>query len=175
MNPELFYYGLLHLGLSVLISVFVLYLTFSRVTRYFKRKFDFSYDNVAFTIFISGLIFSVGYIFEGVHQPMMTVINFLRHDPQLKGSIFFEASKYVALFLVVGLFFTGIVTFVSIYFFTVLTHMIDEFDELKRGNVAVGIVLATVIVTVSLLCRDSLVTILESFIPYPDRTNFMGA
>jgi hypothetical protein len=175
MNTELFYYGLLHLGLSVLLSVFVLYFTFSRVTRFFKRKYNFAYDNVAFTIFISGLIFSVGYLFEGIHQPMMTVIGFLKTDPQLKGSVFFEASKYVGLFLVVGLLFTGLVITVSIYFFTVLTHMIDEFEELRNGNVAMGIVLATVIITVSFLCRDSLVTILESFIPYPERTNFMGS
>jgi hypothetical protein len=175
MNTELFYYGLLHLGLSVLLSVFVLYFTFSRVTRFFKRKYNFTYDNVAFTIFISGLIFSVGFIFEGIHQPMMTVIGFLKNDPDLHGYVFFESAKYVALFLVIGLLFTGIVTFVSIYFFTILTHMIDEFEELKNGNVAMGIVLATVVITVSYLCRDSLITILESFIPYPNRTNFMGS
>ena len=59
MNSELFYYGLLHLGLSVLLSVFVLYFTFSRVTGYFRKKYNFGHDNIAYAIFIAGLIFSV--------------------------------------------------------------------------------------------------------------------
>src|ERR1051326_9628320 len=85
MNTELFYYGLLQLGLSILLSVFVLYFTFSRVTRFFKRKFNFTFDNVAFAIFISGVIFSVGYLFEGINQPILMVVRFLKADPQFKG------------------------------------------------------------------------------------------
>ncbi|HEY6162131.1 MAG TPA: DUF350 domain-containing protein [Bacteroidia bacterium] len=171
MNTELFYYGLLQLGLSILLSVFVLYFTFSRVTRFFKRKHNFTFDNVAFAIFISGVIFSVGYLFEGINQPILMVIRFLKADPHFKGAVFFEAGKYVGLFLVIGLVFALSVSAIAVYFFTILTRLIDEFEELKNGNVAVGIILAAVIITVSFICRDSLVSILEAFIPYPASPN----
>ena len=172
MNTELFTYGLLHLGLSVLLSVFVLYMTFSQVTRYFKKKFQFAWDNTAFAIFISGLIFSVGYLFEGVNQPMLSAISFIRGNAHLGGSVFLECSKYVGLFLFIGMIFSVIVSLTSIYLFTILTKMFDEFAEISKGNVAVSIILTTVIVTMSFICRDSLISILESFIPYPDHTNF---
>ena len=174
MNSELFYYGLLHLGLSVLLSVFVLYFTFSRVTGYFKKKYNFSYDNIAYAIFIAGLIFSVGFLFEGINQPMLSAIRFTRGDPHFTGNVFLECSKFVAIFLVIGLVFSLIITFISVYLFTILTKMFDEFHELKKGNVAVGIILAAVIITMAYICRDSLVSILESFIPYPEHNSFNG-
>ena len=55
-----------------------------------------------------------------------------------------------------------------------MTKKINEFEEIKNNNIAVSIVTAIVIVSISILAKDSLYLILEAFVPYPDMPNFMN-
>ena len=49
-NENLFFYSLIELGLSVLIGVFLLYLTFSVLNKFIKEKYSIKTDNVAYSI-----------------------------------------------------------------------------------------------------------------------------
>ena len=55
-----------------------------------------------------------------------------------------------------------------------MTRNINEFQEIKKNNIAVSIITAVVIVSISLLTKDSLYLILESFVPYPEIPNFLN-
>jgi uncharacterized membrane protein YjfL (UPF0719 family) len=49
-----------------------------------------------------------------------------------------------------------------------MTKSINEFEEISKNNIAVSILTATIIISISLLVKDSLYLLLESFVPYPD-------
>lgn len=50
--------------------------------------------------------------------------------------------------------------------------MMDEFDEIKNNNIGVSIILSISIISISLLVKDSLYLLLESFVSYPSMPTF---
>ena len=48
---------------------------------------------------------------------------------------------------------------------------INEFEEISKNNIVVSILTATIVVSISLLIKDSLYLFLGSFVPYPDVPN----
>jgi uncharacterized membrane protein YjfL (UPF0719 family) len=49
-----------------------------------------------------------------------------------------------------------------------MTKTIDEFEEIKKDNIAVAIIVGVIIIAVSIMLKDSLYFLLETFVPYPD-------
>ena len=49
-----------------------------------------------------------------------------------------------------------------------MTKDIDEFKEIKNNNIAIAIITATLIISISLLLKESVYLLLESFVPYPE-------
>jgi len=62
----------------------------------------------------------------------------------------------------------SIVIFLSVKLYTYMTREIDEFKEIKANNIAVAIIMATIIISVSVLIKESLYLMLETFVPYPE-------
>jgi hypothetical protein len=62
----------------------------------------------------------------------------------------------------------AIICVTGIVVYTYLTP-VDEFAELKNNNVAVALVVGSIIITLSLLTKDGVALLLESFIPYPEQ------
>jgi uncharacterized membrane protein YjfL (UPF0719 family) len=58
--------------------------------------------------------------------------------------------------LVISVITAALVTFLSIWLFDKTTRDIDEWTELRKGNVAVGLVLASIIVGVGIILRPGL-------------------
>jgi uncharacterized membrane protein YjfL (UPF0719 family) len=56
-------------------------------------------------------------------------------------------------------------TWIAIRFFAFLTSGIDEFEEIRKGNVAVALVLASVVVVVSLFMQVGTAAIAGSLVP----------
>ena len=48
---------------------------------------------------------------------------------------------------------------------------INEFEEISKNNIVVSILTATIVVSISLLIKDSLYLFLEAFVPYPEVPN----
>jgi uncharacterized membrane protein YjfL (UPF0719 family) len=46
---------------------------------------------------------------------------------------------------------------------------IDEFAELKNNNIAVALIVGSIIITLSLLTNNGVDLLVESFIPYPQQ------
>jgi hypothetical protein len=44
-------------------------------------------------------------------------------------------------------------------------------EEIRKGNIAVALIAAAILVVISLFVRDSVVFLLESMIPYPEVPN----
>ena len=167
-NENLFFYSLIELGLSVLIGVFLLYLTFTILNKFIKEKYSIKTDNVAYSIFASSIILSVGYLISGVKTPILTSLRMLYNNPDYEGIIFLDGLKYTTLFIVIIVLIILIINYISIKLFVIMTNNIDEFKELKNNNIAVALVTGIVIVSISIIVKESVYLILESFIPYPE-------
>ena len=174
MNEKIFYYGLLELGISILIGVCVLYISYRIINKLIKEKYEIKNNNTAYAIFCSGVLFSIAYLISGIKAPILSSVRMLQDQVDYEGVILLDGLKYTGLFLIIILIVITMVNCLSIFLFTIMTKDIKEFDEIKNNNIAVSIITAIVIVSVSLLAKDSLYLILEAFVPYPDMPSFLN-
>jgi len=49
-----------------------------------------------------------------------------------------------------------------------MTKNIDEFKELKNNNISIAIIMSIIVISICIMVKPSLYSILESFVPYPD-------
>ena len=173
MNEKIFYYGLLELGISILIGVLVLYISYRLIDKLIRKKYEIDKSNTAYAIFCSGVLFSVAYLISGIKAPILNSIRMVQDQVDYDGIILLDGLKYTGLFLVIILIVITLVNFLSIFLFTVMTKDVKEFEEIKKNNVAVSIITAVVIISISLLAKDSLYLILEAFVPYPEMPSFL--
>ena len=171
MNTELFYYSLVEIGISIVIGVSLLYFTYRVINKLVKKKFDISSDNISFSIFTSSILFSVAYLISGIKSPILNSLKMLSNNPEYDGSLIIDGFKYSGLFLTVIIITISLVIFISVKLFTYMTKNINEFQEIKKNNLAVAILTATIIISISLLVKESLYLLLETFVPYPEVPN----
>jgi len=166
MNEQVFYYAIIELSVSILLGVLILYFAYRILDKYLRKKYDIDL-NTSYSIFCSSILFSVAYLISGIKTPILNSIRLLQDKVDYDGSLLLDGFKYTALFLVIILIVITFVNVLSIFLFTIMTRDLDEFDEIKKNNIAVSIILAIIIISISLLVKDSLYLLLESFVPYP--------
>jgi uncharacterized membrane protein len=167
MNTELFYYAIAEIGISIFIGISLLFFTYKLIDKLVKRKFDISLDNISYSIFSSSVLFSVAYLISGIKAPILTSLRLISENPEYNGSLLLDGLKYTLLFLLIVVIAIGFINFLSVKLFTLMTKSINEFEEISKNNIAVSILTATIIISISLLVKDSLYLLLESFVPYP--------
>jgi|TARA_B100000795_G_C22756644_1_gene421800 hypothetical protein len=171
MNEQVFYYAIIELGVSILLGVLILYFAYRILDKYLRKKYDIDL-NTSYSIFCSSILFSVAYLISGIKTPILNSIRLLQDKVDYEGLLLFDGFKYTALFLVITLIVIAFVNILSIFLFTIMTRDLDEFDEIKNNNIGVSIILAIIIISISLLVKDSLYLLLESFVPYPSMPTF---
>ena len=75
-----------------------------------------------------------------------------------------EKSTYI---LSMAIFFLCFSIYIALKIFIWLTKDLDELKEVKENNIAVGILLGIIIVSIALLLQPGIVTVLDSLIPFP--------
>ena len=167
-NDELFFNSITQLIISVVIGTIVLYSSYIIIDRFIRKKYQIDLSNTAFGILCSSILFSVGFLISGVKDPIINSVELIKRDPDFAGSVFFEGLKYSGLFLAITIFVIWIINVLSIYLFTLMTKDVKEFEEIKANNIAISLIIAAIVISVSLMVKSSLYLILESFVPYPD-------
>jgi len=168
MNTKLFYYSLAEIGISLVIGVTLLYFTYRILDKYVMQKHNLSHDNISASIFVSSILFSVAYLISDIKSPLLNSLKMLGNNPEYDGVLVLDGFKYLGLFLGVMLITIAIVIVISIRLFTYMTKNINEFEELKKNNIAVAILTAVIVISISLLVKESLYLLLETFVPYPE-------
>ena len=168
MNKELFYYSIAEIGISIFIGISILYFTYKIINLFLKNKYKIEINNVAFAIFSSSVLFSVAYLISGVKAPILNSLRMISDNPNYEGYIVMDGLKYTVLFLVIIIITITLVNFLSVKLFLLMTKNVNEFEEISKNNIAVSILTATIVVCISLLVKDSLYLLLESFVPYPE-------
>ena len=153
---------------SIIIVVSLLYLTFSIINRFIRRKNEIKYNNISFAIFTSSIIFSVGYLIADIKAPILNTLRLLKENTDYTGNIYLDGFKYVILFFIIITVSVYLINILSFYLFSAMTKTIDEFEEIKKDNIAVAILSGIIIITISVMLKNSLYFLLYSFVPYPD-------
>jgi len=172
MNKNLFYYSIAEIGVSIIIGVILLFTTYKLIDRLVKKEFNISIDNISYSIFSSSVLFSVAYLISGIKAPILNSLRIISENPEYKGSLVIDGLKYTVLFLVIIVIAIAFINFLSVKLFTIMTKNVNEFKEISKNNIAVSILTATIIISISLLVKESLYLLLESFVPYPDVPRF---
>ena len=101
-------------------------------------------------------------------SPILNSLKMVSSQADYQGSIIFDGFKYTLLFLFIIIVAISIIIFISIWLFTLMTKNIDEFKEIKKDNKAIGLLLGVIIFSVSLMVKESLYFLIETFVPYPE-------
>lgn len=169
MNSQLII-SILELSVSIFIGIFSLFLTYYILTKVYLSKFPTSdlYSNNAFLIFLAGVMFSMGYLLSGIISPLTSTLDILIGSRPETLDLIIEYSKFLGLFLLLGLILSGLINYLSYLIFSSLTTSVDEFEEINNGNMGVAIIVSVIAITISIFCKEPFLVVLESFIPYPE-------
>lgn len=166
MRTDLFYLALSQLVLSILLAIIIFFISYKILVKIFKlNEANLNESNLALSVFFSGIIFSTGYLLSGIIPSIIGAIELLKIHA--KENLFFEIMKYSSVSLFVGFVLATVIHFSSFVLVKSLTKHIKEVEELKNNNLAVAILLATILISITIISRDSLVYLIELFLPQP--------
>ena len=156
---------LLSAGLGLLV-VYVNYRMFIATNPDYDAEAEMKKNNIGVAILLAALLVSAGLIVrEGVY-PVVNLVRLYFTSP-----VDYVNAWQLALLIVGHL---GLVFIVAIYtislslrFWGRLTPNIHEGEELKRANMAVGIVLAGVVAVMALFISDGISRLTKTLIPQP--------
>jgi len=172
MNKDLFYYSIAEIGISIIIGISILFLTYKLVDILVKKKYNIKINNTSYSIFSSSVLFSVAYLISGIKAPILKSLRMITDNPRYDGYYLIDGLKYTFIFLLIIVITIALVNFISIKLFIVMTKNVSEFEEISKNNIAVSILTATIIICISLLVKDSVYLLIDSFVPYPETPRF---
>jgi uncharacterized membrane protein YjfL (UPF0719 family) len=168
MKTKLTLLAIIEILSAVSMGMFILAATYQMLKYYGRKRYDIQHNNLAYGVFMASVLFSVGYMMSSVIDPLLSLFRILANDDR-------SAVALIGSFLVYGGIYIGAsyllaigICWVGVQLYTWITP-IDEFKELKDNNVSVALVVASILVTLSLLSHDGIALFIESFVPYPSQ------
>jgi len=171
MNTHLFTLSLIEIILSIFFSVIIILVTYKILKWLFFRDHDLRGDNLAFTIFTSGVILSIGIILSEILPSITNVIRLSTTQSETVDVL--NIIKYSGIYLLIGFLISVIINASVFFLFSVLTRGINEFKEIKNNNVSVAILVVAILISITIISKDSIALLISSLIPYPEVTNFL--
>lgn len=166
MNLNIAILGLVEIVSAITIGVFILSLTYKLLQFVGRKYYDIQEENLAYSIFTAAIIFSTGYMVSGVLQPLSSSFRLL--DPETSGTFMLtlkfilQGATYIAIAYVAAM----AIGLLSAILYSKLTP-IDEFEEMKKNNLGVAIIVSSIVITLTLLTKSGVELLIESIIPYP--------
>ncbi len=168
MNSKLTLLAIIEIISAISIGVFILALTYQMLKFIGRKRYGIDGSNLATSIFVSSVLFSVGYMVSSVIDPLTSLFRLLaaKNNSVMSLALPFigNGAFYIAVAFVAGV----VICLLSVILYTSITPL-DEFAELKNNNVGVALVVSTITITLALLTRDGVALLIESFIPYPEQ------
>lgn len=162
--------GLTQIALSFIIGVLFIYgafKIFQKATKDIDDISELKNNNVAYSIMNGSVIFSVILIVKNSLEPAVTVLSNALRNPDTTFLTYAETAGIMLGHIVLS----GALAFLCVYFalrfFMRLTRDLEEFEEIKKNNIAVGILVAVVIISMAIILQSGIQTLLDSLIPFP--------
>jgi len=152
--------GLIQLIIAIILAVVALYIgyaTFSKITRGMDETEELRKGNVAVGIVIAAILFAIAIVIQsGIAGISIGIINALEGDWWSLIAAFIQ--------LILGIILAIVVIYLALNIMDRLTKGLDEFEELKKGNVAVALLMAGVIVATAVIIQSGVIGITSALI-----------
>ncbi len=165
MNSKLTLLALIEILSALSLGVAIMAATYRLLKYLGKKRYDINHTNQAFGIFMASVLFSVGYLVSGVIQPLLSLFRILSSKESIS-TLLISFIGHGAVYIMIAYIVALLVCLLGMLIYNYLTP-IDEIQELKNNNIAVALVVGSIIVTLSLMTRGGVELLIESFIPYP--------
>ncbi|HNP07112.1 MAG TPA: DUF350 domain-containing protein [Cyclobacteriaceae bacterium] len=166
MNIKLSLLAIVEILSGLSIGIVIMIVTYKILKWIGRKRYDIHQNNVAYSIFIASVLFSVGYMVSGVIQPLLSLFRIMAASESSTSELLFSFIGYGAFYIASSYTAGVVVSLVGITIYTGLTP-IDEFAEVKNNNLGVALIVGTIIIVLTLLTRDGVNLLMESQIPYP--------
>jgi len=152
--------GLIQLLIAILLAVVALYIgysVFSKITKGIDEIQELKKGNVAVGIIIASIFFAIAIVIQsGVAGIAIGITNALSGDWYSLLAAFIQ--------LILGILLAVATIYLALNILDRLTKGIDEFDELKKGNVAVALMMAGVIVATAVIIQSGVAGITSALV-----------
>ncbi len=152
--------GLIQLIIAILLAVVALYIgysTFSKITKGIDEIQELKKGNVAVGIIIAAIFFAIAIVIQsGVAGISIGITNALAGDWWSLVAAFIQ--------LILGIILAIATIYLALNILDRLTKGINEFEELKKGNVAVALMMAGVIVATAVIIQSGVIGITSALI-----------
>lgn len=163
--------ALVEIVLSIVISVVVIYISYKILIKLFFKNEEFAGGNMAFTVFSAGIVLSIGMIMSEI---LPSITNVIRLSATQQESIdAMTVAKYSGIYLFIGFLIAVLINGAVFLLFSILTKGVNEFKEIQRSNLTVAILVVAILISITLIAKDSIALLISSLIPYPEVTNYL--
>ena len=171
MNTQLFTLALLEIILSIVITVLVFFVSYKILKMLFFKDEDLAGNNLAFTIFASGILLSIGIILSEILPSITNVIRLATTQNESTDAV--SIATYSGLYLFIGFIVAVVINGSVFLLFSILTKGVNEFKEIKNNNIPVAILVVSILISITLIAKGSIALLISSLIPYPEVTNYL--
>lgn len=171
MNPFIIIIGVVEYILAILIGVGTLYITFKFLGLISRRIDDIKEikeNNISVALYNGSILFAVAWIIRPSISSAITSITLMLHQTDTSIAV----SIQTILIIFTQILISGLLAFcgisIAILLFMKLTRNIDEFREIKANNIAMGIIVAVIIIIMALFIEPAIQTLVDGLTPYPE-------
>ena len=162
--------GIVQIAISLLIGTFLIFAAskiFRKLISGINETEELKQNNIAVAILNGSIVLALILVVKKSIESAITIFGNTLRNPDAVFSTYLESALIMLGHILLG----GIIAFTAIYIalqiFIWLTKDLDELKEIKENNIAVGILLGIIIVSIALLLQQGVDTILNSLIPFP--------
>ena len=173
MDYRMIVSGTVQVVVTFLIGIFSAFLAM-KIFGWMDNKTDVQAElnkgNTAIAVIIAAFIVSMMIIMKGSVDTAMTNMN-MAFNGNFEWGNFFVRLGLSLLHIVISLAVSYLLIVISIVVFKGLTNKIDEFSEIGKNNIAVAIMLASVIVGMAIVLQPAVQALLDSLVIFPPLGN----
>lgn len=156
-------------ALSLTLSIFTVfwsYKSFIRFTTEYDAEAEIVRGNTAVAILLGSLTYAAALVMRETIYPVVSILTVGMTGGE-GGHGFFYLLAYAAGHLVLGFLLSVGTVQVALKAFQKVNTTIDEAAEIKRGNTAVAVIMAAVVVIVATFMQQGVGSVSKSLIPQP--------
>ena len=171
MNSTLFLLSVLEIVIALLLAVSIFFVSFKMLKNFFFKEQDLKDNNMAFGVFCSGIFIAIGLILSELVPSITNVVRMavIQANDISTGQII----TYAGLSLLIGFILAVLINLAVFMLFSAFTKGINEFQEIKDNNTSVALVVASILVSITLIVKNSIAVLISALVPFPEISNFL--
>ena len=167
MNSKLTLLAIIEILSALSMGMAILAATYLLLKFIWRKRYGVNESNHAIGIVTASILFSVGYLVSSVVHPLLSLFRIISTKDNNTFNLMISFIGYGAIYIALAFVVALIVCWLGMVIYNYITP-IDEIQELKNNNLAVALVVGSIIITLSLMTHDGVELLIESFIPYPE-------